>query len=83
VGEEDSKHDDYCDERLSHGNKCYADCKSEEEREQRGEPGWKKSLELKWGEVRTFEQNWKSGGGGGEPFLAGAKALGLEQQGSQ
>lgn len=47
------------------------------------EPGWKKSLELKWGEVRTFEQNWKSGGGGGEPFLAGAKALGLEQQGSQ
>ena len=55
MGEEDSKHDDYCDERLSHGNKCYADCKSEEEREQRGEPGWKKSLELKWGEVRTFE----------------------------
>ena len=42
-----------------------------------------KSLELKWGEVRTFEQNWKSGGGGGEPFLAGAKALGLEQQGGQ
>ena len=30
------------------------------------EPGWKKSLELKWGEVRTFEQNWKCGEGGGE-----------------
>ena len=34
-------------------------------------------------EARTLEQNWKSGGGGGEPFLVGAKALGLEQQGRQ
>lgn len=42
-----------------------------------------KEFRVEMGEVRTFEQNWKSGGGGGEPFLAGAKALGLEQQGSQ
>lgn len=34
-------------------------------------------MRVEIGEVRTFRQNWKPGGEGEEPFLAGAKVPGV------